>query len=113
MRLLPWLVVAAAQRSRDALSLGTSISIPRNSAPPLQLQLPPASSAGGIAVRDAAHLFRLVSHTWEAVVQPNQAGLVDAKASAAASAPLTPSEAMHHYRACKAAWALRHSPEPS
>ena len=51
------------------------------------------------AVSDPQTLFHHVQGVWGAVVEENQAGLLDAKHQAAASMPLTAHEAWHHYTA--------------
>ena len=65
----------------------------------INVYVPNTRRASGGAVADPRTLFRHVQGVWEAVVEENQAGLVDAKYQGAASAPLSAREAWHHYTA--------------
>ena len=50
-------------------------------------------------IADPATLFNHVEGVWNAVIEDNQAGLVDAKAMMSQQPPLTKEEAWHHYQA--------------
>ena len=54
---------------------------------------------GNQQIADPATLFNHVQGVWNAVIEDNQAGLVDAKAMMSQQPPLTKEEAWHHYRA--------------
>lgn len=97
--------------SPSALARGASIQVElggnEGDAVNLELTLPPArdkAGGGGVATIQTPHeLMAHVSHAWESVVVPHQAGLSDAKASqVAAAAPLTADEAWHHFQAGQA-----------
>ena len=57
--------------------------------------------SGSREIADPATLFDHVKSTWEAVVENNQAGLVDAKQMAKTQPPMSQEEAWHHYQAGK------------
>ena len=63
----------------------------------LQLQLPVRARA----ISSPHQLMSHVSHAWDVLVAPHQAGLTDAKAHADEVVPLSPQEAWHHYEASK------------
>ena len=88
----------------QALTRGVSLALPNVGASaklPLQVHLPPSSGKGstGMVVRSAAELMPHVAHAWSSVVEPNQAGLVDARETHLAKLPLSEAEAWHHYQA--------------
>eukprot|EP00966_Prymnesium_polylepis_P058356 1351394-Prymnesium_polylepis.1 len=64
----------------------------------LSLKLPNRA----VAISTTGELMKHVSHAWDVVVAPHQAGLSDAKAAAnEAVIPLGPEEAWHHFEASK------------
>ena len=67
----------------------------------LEVLLP---TKGRTSIGNPAQLLEHVSASWDAVVEPHQAGLMDPKqssSSAVASAGLSSEEAWHHFQACK------------
>ena len=92
------------RKSSGTLSRGTSLSLPDvgpDESHPLAIRLPAASStSASLVVSTPDELMPHVSHAWDAVVAPNQAGLTEAKeARSVEAAPLTSGEAWHHYQA--------------
>ena len=65
----------------------------------MQVMIP---NKGEYSISTPADLYDHVAHAWDAVVEENQAGLVDAKHSLQSSAPLTSQEAWHHFQASRA-----------
>ena len=87
--------------AHGALAKRVSLSLPHvgpNDSQPLAIHLPAASSTSG-TVSSPRELMPHVSHAWDAVVAPHQAGLTEAKQTSLEAAPLSPSEAWHHYTA--------------
>ena len=87
--------------ANGALAKRVSISLPHvgpDDSQPLAIHLPAASSTGG-TVSNPGELMPHVSHAWTAVVAPHQAGLTEAKQTSLEAAPLSPTEAWHHYTA--------------
>ena len=64
----------------------------------LQLKLPTRAAA---KIETPGQLMSHVSHAWDVVVAPHQAGLSDSKAVANEAVPLGPEEAWHHFEASK------------
>jgi ankyrin repeat protein len=56
---------------------------------------------GNNQIADPATLFQHVKGVWDAVIEENQAGLVDAKQMSIQQPPITKEEAWHHYNAGK------------
>ena len=83
----------------SALAHGASISLPgvapASGGRELAIQLPAASSsnAAGRMVSSARELMPHVSHAYETVVEPHQAGLTDARETALEAVPLSANEA--------------------
>jgi hypothetical protein len=89
------------RKRSTALATGVTVALP-NVGPdedqPLAVRLPAAkASSAGLIVRSASELMPHVSHAWDAVVAPHQAGLTEAKQAALEAAPLTATEAWRTY----------------
>jgi ankyrin repeat protein len=93
------IVLGAATVNQVSLFTPVDVNVPATSGAsrPLQVRIPNRpGSAGRLA---PVELFASVQASWAAVVEPQQAGLMDAKAPQTASLPLTQGEAWHHYAA--------------
>lgn len=87
------------RKGRSELSTFTPIRIDigDDGTQQLDLRLP----SKHMAISSPKQLFKHVSHAYETVVAPHQAGLTDARQTSLESVPLSPEEAWHHYEAGK------------
>ena len=97
--LCPSVLLAAAPSPPPSSSLALTREVPLTGSFSIAV---PVAPGGERALRGPADVFEVSLGAWTALVEPAQAGLVDAKASHLMSAPLAPAEAWHHHQAIRA-----------